>query len=138
MKSIASQQTSLIPSQIESVRRRLERWRRTRKHRAPIPDELWMSATELAGEYGLAKTARALRLDYYSLKDRLETSRRPILPEPGGQPAFVELVPQVTATISECTIELEAPSGARMRVHVKGSAIPNVAALSDGFWGARG
>ncbi len=134
MKSL----TFLAPSQLESVRRRLERWRRSRKHRKSIPDALWASAAVLAREYGLARTARALRLDYYSLKDRLETSSRPILPEAGTQPAFVELVPQVAATISECTIELEDQSGARMRVHVKGSAIPNVTALSDAFWRARG
>jgi hypothetical protein len=137
MKAITAPQKLFVSPQVESVRLRLERWRRNRKHRSPIPEELWASAAELAGEYGLAKTARALRLDYYSLKERLGASGQPISPEAKTQPAFVELVPQAPAAISECTVELEDPSGARMRVHIKGTAVPDLTGLSDAFWRAR-
>ncbi|MGA2264598.1 MAG: hypothetical protein ABSH28_24605 [Acidobacteriota bacterium] len=136
MKVITAPQKFISP-QVESVRLRLERWRRNRKHRSPIPEELWASAAELAGEYGLAKTAHALRLDYYSLKERLGPNNQPIPPEAKTQPAFVELVPQDPAAISECTIELEDPSGARMRVHIKGTGVPDLTGLSDAFWRAR-
>jgi hypothetical protein len=137
MKRITSRQTSLVPPQIESVRQELERWRRHRKHRSPIPEELWASAAELAGSYGLAKTARALRLDYYSLKERLEASGQPSSPEVNARPAFVELVPQGSAAVSECTVELEDPRGARMRIHLKGTAMPDVTRLGDAFWRVR-
>jgi hypothetical protein len=137
MKAITAPQKLFVSPQVESVRLRLERWRRNRKHRSPIPEELWASAAELAGEYGLAKTARALRLDYYSLKERLGASGQPISPEAKTQLAFVELVPQAPAAISECTVELEDPSGARMRVHIKGTAVPDLTGLSDAFWRAR-
>jgi hypothetical protein len=50
---------------------------------------------------------------------------------------FVELVPQAPAAISECTIELDDPAGARMRVHIKGTALPDLAGLSEAFWRAR-
>lgn len=136
MKAITAPQLFVSP-QVESVRLRLERWRRNRKHRSPIPEELWASAAELAGEYGLAKTARALRLDYYSLKERLGPSNPPISPEAKTHPMFVELVPQAPAAISECTVELEDPTGARMRVHIKGTALPDLTGLSDAFWRAR-
>jgi hypothetical protein len=137
MKAITAPQKLFVSPQVDSVRLRLERWRKNKKHRSPIPKELWASAAELAGEYGLAKTARALRLNYYSLKERLRPSNQPISPEAKMQPAFVELVPQAPAAISECTVELEDPSGARMRVHIKGTAVPDLTGLSDAFWRAR-
>jgi hypothetical protein len=116
MKAITSPRKLFVSPRVDSVRLRLERWRKNREHRSPIPEELWASAAELASEYGLAKTARALRLDYYSLKERLKASGQPSAPEANTRPAFVELVPQPPA-ISECTVELEDPSGARMRIH---------------------
>jgi hypothetical protein len=137
MKAITAPQKLFVSPRVESVRLRLERWRRNRKHRSPIPEELWASAAELAGKYGLAKTARALRLDYYSLKERLGPGNQPISPEAKTQPAFVELVPQAPAAISECTVELEDPTGTRMRVQIKGTALPDLTGLSDAFWRAR-
>ena len=137
MKAITTPQKLFASPRVESVRLRLERWRRSRKHRSLIPEELWASAAELAGKYGLAKIARALRLDYYSLKERLGPGNQPISPEAKTQPMFVELVPQAPAAISECTIELDDPAGARMRVHIKGTALPDLAGLSEAFWRAR-
>jgi hypothetical protein len=134
MKLIPSRQTLRLPPQMESVRQRLERWRRKRKQRSPIPEQLWASAADLAHRYGLAKTARSLRLDYYSLKERIEACDRPRSHEMNPRPAFVELVPQAAAAVSECTIELEDPSGARMRIHLKGSGVPDLTGLSERFW----
>jgi hypothetical protein len=134
MKLIPSRQNLLLPPQIESVRQRLERWRGKRKQRSPIPAELWASAAHLARRYGLAKTARALRLDYYSLKERMEASDQQGSPEMSTRPAFVELIPQPGAAVSECTMELEDPSGARMRIHLKGSGVPDLRGLSESFW----
>lgn len=134
MKLIPSHQTQLLTPQIESVRQRLERWRRNRKQRSPIPEELWASAVDLGRSYGLAKTARALRLDYYSLKERIDAGDRQGPREISERPAFVELIPQPTAAVSECTMELENRSGARMRIHLKGSGVPDLTGLSDSFW----
>lgn len=134
MKLIPTRQTQLLPPQIESVRQRFERWRRNRKQRSPIPEELWASAADLARRYGLAKTARALGLDYYSLKDRIEAGDRQGWREVNARPAFVELVPHPTAAVSECTLELEDPRGARMRFHLKGTAVPDITHLSESFW----
>ena len=60
-----------LPAELERTRRRFERWRRTRKGRSRIPEPLWTSAVKAAGEYGVNKTAQALRLDYYALKKRV-------------------------------------------------------------------
>jgi len=68
------------PVALERIRRRLERWRRTRRGRDRIPEELWGLAVAAVGTYGLNKTARALGLDYYSLKRRVESAAD----DPGG------------------------------------------------------
>src|SRR2546427_3558304 len=57
-------------SPFEQVRHRFDFWRKTRKRCSPIPETLWSSAVELAREHGLHRTARTLRLNYYSLKKR--------------------------------------------------------------------
>ena len=134
MKLIPSRQTLLLPPQIESVRQRLERWRMNRKQRSPIPEDLWASAADLARSYGLAKTARALRLDYYSLKERSEAGDRQGGRKMSAPPEFVELFPQPTIAVPECTMELEDPSGARMRIHLKGAGMPDLKDLSNSFW----
>jgi hypothetical protein len=75
-------------------------------------------------------------LDYNALKKRLESaSHHSSLGENAGS-AFFELVPPSGALFPECLIELENPHGAKMRVHVKGANIPDLAALSSAFWNA--
>jgi hypothetical protein len=46
---------------------------------------------------------------------------------------FFELVPPIS-TATECVVELENAAGAKMRVHLKGVASPDLAALSRSFW----
>jgi hypothetical protein len=60
-----------VPAKLEPVRQRLERWRRTHKFRSRIPEDIWAKAVMFAQEYGVGKTARMLRLDYYALKKRI-------------------------------------------------------------------
>jgi hypothetical protein len=118
---------------LEGVRRRFERWRRTHKAHRRIPDRLWAAAVKTAGTCGLHRTSKALRLDYYSLKERVE--------QQAAAPKFLELTPPaehasaaVPAGACECTLELEDADGAKMRVHLKGVATPDLAALSRSFW----
>jgi len=90
-------------------------------------------AVELAREDGVAPIARALRLDYYSLKKRLE-ARRSSPPDALG-PAFVEVLAGGSAPLAECVVELENAVGARMCIHLKGGSLPEVSALVRTFVG---
>jgi hypothetical protein len=65
---------------------------------------LWAAAVELAREYGVNKTARALGLDYYSLKRRLESGTHPGLYEPKGGAPFIELVTPLGNSSAECIV----------------------------------
>jgi hypothetical protein len=144
-----ARQTRDLPGRLDAVRRQFERWRRTRKPRSPIPDRLWAAAVKLVGRYGLCRTARTLRVDYYSLKKRVEAASvaehdRPSLrvdgralsvagPEDGIRATFVEL-PSPTHRSGECVLELEDAVGAKMRVQLKGVAIPELTVLARSFW----
>jgi hypothetical protein len=72
------------------VRQCLKRWRQTRQSRTRIPDEVWVSAVELARVYGVSRTARALRLGYYALKQRVEAGECTGATGPEVTPMFVD------------------------------------------------
>ena len=48
-----------LPAGLEGVQRRFERWRRTRRGHARIPDSLWAAAVKAAGRHGLHRTVSA-------------------------------------------------------------------------------
>jgi hypothetical protein len=124
-----------IPPDITAVRARLDRWRQKRPRRARIPEPLWRAATALACQHGAGKIARMLRLDYYALRRRVTTGGESGRASRATPPAFVELLSAVSTPGCECLVELEAPSGARMRIQLRGAAsLPDLAALSQSFW----
>ena len=128
--------TGELPARLERTRQRFERWRETRKVRSRIPESLWTSAVKMARAYGINRTARALRVNYYALKERLETeSSSSDSSEKSTSSTFVELTAPAIASTCECLLELEDVAGAKMRVHLKGVEVPDLAALSRSFWG---
>lgn len=85
-----------------------------------------------AGRFGVHRTSRALRLDYAVLKKRCreaaEGNGAPRCDTP--HPSFVELVPGGVGPRAECVVELEDPSGTRMRIEIKGVVPPDLAVLT--------
>ena len=125
-----------LPARLEAARRRFEVWRRTRKVRTRIPESLWASAVRVATTYGIHRTSKTLRVDYYSLKKRMEgDASSPGVADGETVGRFLELAAPASAGFGECILELEDASGATMRVHLKGVAAPDLAALSRSFWG---
>jgi hypothetical protein len=119
-----------LTPQIKQLQKRLNAWRKSHRPRSRIPGRLWNAAVQVAGQYGLNQTAKALHLDYYDLKKRLDASSV----EQGAVPSFMELSPAVSASTAECVIELETRSGSKMRIHIKGMGTPDLNALSSTFW----
>lgn len=61
------------PTRLDTLRRRLDRWRDRRPlARATLPPRLWAAAVALVPEHGLYGTARALGVSYGALKRHLE------------------------------------------------------------------
>jgi hypothetical protein len=72
-----------------------------------------------------------LKLDYYSLKSRVAGSDGD---SRSTAPAFIELsAPPPSSSTTECVLELEDGLGARMRVHLRGCEIPDLADLCRSF-----
>ncbi len=129
-----------IPAELKELSRQIEQWRSARPHRMRMPEPLWTFAANLAARYSVAQVSRFLRLDYYSLKERVQPEERhPIrVPESRASgPTFIELPSLSAPAVSECSIELEHPRGQRMRILVKGTALPDLAALTRAFWGMK-
>ena len=126
-----------IPGGLEQVRERFERWRRIRKVRSRIPDLLWASAVKMAKRYGIHRTSRVLRVNYYPLKKRVGLDQAASSqPTGGGRAAtFVELAADEITSPCECIVQLEDGAGSRMHVHLKGITGVDLVALSRSFWG---
>jgi hypothetical protein len=129
---MGSRKTGDLPGDLERLRERFERWRSTHRARSRISDSLWAAAAKLAGCYGICQTAKALRVDYYSLKARFEQETANVADQPQG--TFVELPLPATASLGECTVDWEDAAGSKMRVHLKGFHAPDLAALGRSFW----
>ena len=121
--------------QIERLRQQLDGWRRSNNGRIRrIPEGYWKRATALAQRYGVHKIAKALRLDYYDLKERRDGMMLTFADQGERAERFVEVVPTMQSAVGETVIELEAAQGWKMRIHLKGWSLPDVATLSTAFW----
>jgi hypothetical protein len=134
-----ARKTGDLPADLENTRRRLERWRQRHQAPTPLPESLWAEAVKLAGRYGVSRTARALGVGYYSLKDRVE--RETLASAAGSSPrseaTFLELAVSPRSGAGECILEWEDAGGGKMRVHLKGVEVPDLVALSRSFWEGR-
>ena len=126
-----------VPAELERAAARWAQWRRTRRLGARIPESLWDLALELAARHGVSRTAIVLRVDYYALKKRLDVQTPPRRVDSAAAPAFVELPPPPLATADGCVIEFEKASGAKMRIELRGSQVPDLAAIGRSFWESR-
>lgn len=127
-----SRSSKSLPPRLEAGRQRFERWRSHGKARSRIPESLWRAAVELAEEFGVHRTAKALRLNYETLKARVSSAR----PErsSGNLPAkFVELLPGTVPIVRKCVVELEDGHGARMRMHFEDADAMLLTAMTSAF-----
>ena len=143
---MSTKRTCDLPARLENLRQRFERWRRTRKVRSRIPEPLWAAAVKSAAKYGIHRTAKALRVDYYALKKRAEqkaaiagtqqerAATASKAAAAAAEATFLELPAAAWAGCGECTLDLEDAGGAKLRVHLKGFEAPDLAALSRSFW----
>ena len=122
---------------LEETRRQLGRWRRRRgRGGGRMPSELWRLAAEAAAECGVEATAVRLRLDPDRLRHWME--RLGLKEGAAERPQFVELpplTPLMAACPPECTLELEEPSGRKLRISLKGPATAQALQLGQLLWG---
>lgn len=124
----------LLPLPLEQAGQRFADWRRHRTGRG-IPEELWTTAAELARRYGVSRTARALRVQYYDLKKRVPVASvaDARLAGPATPASFVEILTTTPPASSELRVEIEHPSGTKMRFCLPAAEGPLLAELSRTF-----
>src|SRR3954447_25652653 len=111
---MGTSQREQLPPDLVRGRSRFQAWRGQRKPGGRIPQPHWAMATRLTKVHGVSRTAAALGLDYYRLKQRAEADSSE--PQSSG-PAFVELTSPVMVA-KQWRLELENGSGASIRVHL--------------------
>jgi hypothetical protein len=118
---------------------RFEQWRQGRTSRSRIPASLWKLAVDMAGRHGVARTAAALKLDYYSLKNRLAARPLPVGDTGASSPppAFVELAPGPLPSLGPCVVEFFDCLGSTLRVQLPAGHVPDLVTLGRSFWDAR-
>ena len=119
-------------TRLDQTRRRVERWRETRRHRhVSMPATLWDAAVVAARQHGLYRTARTLHLDYGALKKHLAATADPAPALPA--PTFVELAPSGLASLPACVMEIDGPGGT-LRIRLGGLALRDLVAVAH-LWG---
>ena len=119
----------LVAERFRVAKRQFERWRQGCRRPGRIPTELWVLAAEAAEEVGIEEAARQLQVSAERLRQWVEqlglTSG---LPKPVGT-EFVELSPMLWGASSECQVEVAEPSGRKLCILLKGSAVGQLASL---------
>lgn len=120
-------------TQPRSVRARIERWRATRTKRSPMPEPLWDAAVELAQAEGIYPIARALAVNYQTLKCRVAMASNGNSGTPAG---FVELTPMPangSVSRSELVLELSSADGATLTIRLPSEREFDVERLAEAF-----
>lgn len=117
-----------LSPELARAQERFAAWRQTRAPKSRIPQSLWDLAVELVDSEGLNRTARALKLDYYTLKERVEAAAKN---RKTNTSAFFEL-PPVALPPKECVIEWGDGEGL-VRIRLAGYQPLEIAAVGRGL-----
>ena len=123
-----------LPPDITEVLERIEHWRKTRPGPGRMPEDLWSAVVGLVPAHGLNPVARALRLDYYSLKRRFDAAPTRLKARE-RTPAFLEVSLPPVSSPAQCVLELQEPRGGKMTLQMHGSV--DAVALAEAFWRRR-
>ena len=111
-----------LPVGVQEVGGRIEHWRRTRKKRTAMPEDLWEEAAALARVHGVYRISQALTVSYDRLRKRTDRAERGRLeaPSSGG---FVEVDAEqfsASAGLKQTMFELSRADGTRLVVQMSG------------------
>ena len=123
-----------LPARLAALRARMQRWRQSPGKGLRMPEALWKAAARLAGVHGLSPVAKALGLDYYSLKKRTDSVSGATTPAAPVPPVFLELGVQGAAGSAGCTLELEGPGGVKLKVQLTDTGKLDLVGLAKVLW----
>jgi len=123
-----------LSPEAKELKNRIERWRRTRHKRSPMPARLWDEAVSLAKVHGIYRIASELRVSYESLRKRVEGAPRG---RRDGSTGFVEVEgAQLVGAFesARAVVEFTDADGAKLVVRLSGGENLDVVALAEAFW----
>jgi hypothetical protein len=124
--------TGTAAGELAQVQQGFDQWRRSRPRGRCIPEPLWRMAVKAAARYGVQSTARRLGLNATRLQKQVQRFTAAQAAEDAC--GFVELPWLGAAPLPECILEAEDGSGRKLRIHLKGPATAQVAALGRLLW----
>jgi len=131
--------------ELAGVVNQFEEWRRNRRKIERIPEALWQSATALHPGYSVCRIARALRLNFVELRDRIHSAAKTSgrINRRSSAPSverlhFMELPAAAGGGgQSECQLKLRnGRRGTRITLRLKGSGVGQLLETLRGLWGA--
>jgi hypothetical protein len=124
-------------ARVRQARAGIEKWRKTRKKRSPMPEPLWAAAVELAQSEGVYPIARALRVNYQSLQCRVAMASSGTSPGAGAPRGFVELsspLPMAPPPLpAGPVLELSDGNGAALTIRLPSASELDVERLARAF-----
>ena len=124
-----NQVPKILPPDIAKAKDELCHWRKNKKSpREPIPKHLWSKAAELARAHSINQVAKALRLSYADLKDKLYPEKKTA----EKTTPFIELKGQPILT-PEAMLEIENPKGSKLRISFRGATDFDLTGLAKAF-----
>jgi len=118
---------SCITPSLKEAKKQFNKWRRVRRHREPIPSQLWLAAVNLTRSYSIHKVSRHLKLNYAALKQRVEAKVSDGRQETGTTGvSFIEIPWQgqesATGGRAACVVEMRRNGGDEMKISLYGEA----------------
>lgn len=127
------------PERLDALRGQIQNWRQRRKVPGPMPEELWGAAVVLAKEFGVCRIARALALDYTSLRRRMEKAPATGLVKPTFVHLPMTVAPEMVPSAAPgAMIEISTPDGARLHIHLEAGRGIEAAGIVAAFLERRG
>lgn len=118
---------------LEEVQQLFEEWRRNKKRRERIPEELWKAAITLSKQFSAHQISKLLHLNHTAVRDhvRAEKQEEEIQEKEAG---FIEFDVIQPAIAGDCVIEIEKGGGAKMRMSFQCSS-SDMTGLAKRLWG---
>jgi len=122
---------------VEQVKQRLLEWRKNKKHREPIPEELWQLAAELSSRFGISPVARELRLNFMALKKRVtgKTDHRKAEIDKGDSFVEIKMLPGEShiPVNGSCVMELTRTDGANLKIYSTMGSRIDIVGICENF-----
>lgn len=115
---------------IDQAKRDFKQWRKNKRGKAKIPDELWEAAVSLTSRYSINHVSRELKVNYTDLKNKVQSK------EAVCASGFIELELKKSELVeSECILEIEKSEGSKLRMHYKGNDTREIIEIGKIFCG---